>query len=905
MRSTLFTCLVASLSWVASAEPVSSTKNVCNSRPYSDYACLAHYAPAVNYCKQKYPSKVVCQTIKTVKTVTSTKPAQCGPTPAKYYARDANANANADAELESRDNGDAWKWNQLKKKRQNELQTFCRCIGYPRTRYIVETVFTSTATVYTSKKCTTPIPKTTTTSGRTISTTRATSTTSRLTSTTATARRTSTTTSSKSTTTSGRSTTSKTTTTSASTSASTRTTTASTTTAFSTTASATTSSPAQCTPTTSFPGPSGACTYKKICGSALNGSALGDGTTESTESACLAKCDAMNSASTSPCKGYEYKAATGACQLLGGIHGTYDYKGLSAATLITCTTSSTSVQSTTSQTTLTTVSSATTTSTQTTTTSLTTSTITQPAASTTCDVISDGGFEDVPEDKVGSFNTMAGNWKVSGAASFQSNQGADKTPYGSKFASVLGGGGGGSNSLSQVVSNVVPNTQYTLAYSYKGTFAAAYGTCNLIMQYAGVEIDRVSITVNPGTSAPDWATRTQAVSLAASSGNFVVSSSCSNGATLALDVDNFALVGQSSACGGTSTPTSTTTASTTTSSQRFCATLGGKCGIAGPGGDCCGDLRCDLPDGATDGKCRAPAPTCPSDQAMCGSICCVEGETCEQGSCYCSSGFFPNYQKDASNCGFCGNQCPSDKSKCSDGVCIAPTCDKNAVNSGPSGNCQFQQSCDIALSGRALNGVGPITLATESACLAECDAANNAQNAPCQAYSYVVSTGSCQLLATITGSRSSDGVNGGTPAARVVTSVPMAISAPKGPASLCQRPARLISNKCANGQTCSNSVCTTPAPKCVAGSELQGPVCGYARQCDQAFTGGELPGTTTQSKESDCLALCDALNTPGRPSCNDYNYVVATGSCQLFSSAQGVVSQKGTISGYVYTCGDE
>ncbi|EGP90847.1 uncharacterized protein MYCGRDRAFT_88665 [Zymoseptoria tritici IPO323] len=137
MRSTLFICLVASLSWVASAEPGSPSKNVCNSRPYSDYTCLAHYAPAVNYCKQKYPSKVVCQTIKTVKTVTSTKPAQCGPTPAKYYARDANADA--DAELESRDNGDAWKWNQLKKKSQNELQTFCRCIGYPRTRYTVET----------------------------------------------------------------------------------------------------------------------------------------------------------------------------------------------------------------------------------------------------------------------------------------------------------------------------------------------------------------------------------------------------------------------------------------------------------------------------------------------------------------------------------------------------------------------------------------------------------------------------------------------------------------------------------------------------------------------------------------------------------------------------------------------
>lgn len=57
-----------------------------------------------------------------------------------------------------------------------------------------------------------------------------------------------------------------------------------------------------------------------------------------------------------------------------------------------------------------------------------------------------------------------------------------------------------------------------------------------------------------------------------------------------------------------------------TTSQPSCGDSGSQCGNAGQP-DCCGGLQCQLPAGASDAVCLAPAPTCSANQFTCGSTC--------------------------------------------------------------------------------------------------------------------------------------------------------------------------------------------------------------------------------------------------------------------------------------------
>lgn len=121
--------------------------------------------------------------------------------------------------------------------------------------------------------------------------------------------------------------------------------------------------------------------------------------------------------------------------------------------------------------------------------------------------------------------------------------------------------------------------------------------------------------------------------------------------------------------------------------------------------------------GSFSGNCTSNCVNCPSDQIPCGSGCCESGQTCDNGTCRiitvtCEKGFSvcgstccnpglvcispgvcgcPSGQancsgvctytrNDVSNCGSCGNKCPSGKI-CRSNECICPS-DKVECESG-------------------------------------------------------------------------------------------------------------------------------------------------------------------------------------------------------------------------------
>ncbi|OAP60156.1 hypothetical protein AYL99_05158 [Fonsecaea erecta] len=82
------------------------------------------------------------------------------------------------------------------------------------------------------------------------------------------------------------------------------------------------------------------------------------------------------------------------------------------------------------------------------------------------DVINDGSFEDVDAGSIGVADATSGEWSVSGAAVFTQNTGSPyDTPDGSKYV-YFTGTPGSISTVSQNLTELVPNSDYTLTFDY-------------------------------------------------------------------------------------------------------------------------------------------------------------------------------------------------------------------------------------------------------------------------------------------------------------------------------------------------------------------------------------------------------------------------------------------------------
>ncbi|KIW85136.1 hypothetical protein Z517_00525 [Fonsecaea pedrosoi CBS 271.37] len=127
------------------------------------------------------------------------------------------------------------------------------------------------------------------------------------------------------------------------------------------------------------------------------------------------------------------------------------------------------------------------------------------------DVITDGSFEDVSSDSIGALGSTSGDWTVSGNAFFDQNSGtASDTPFGTKFVYFRGTSTVPVSRVSQNLTNLIPNTFYTLTYDYAVPFVdnpnsgPAFSTCSLTLQ-VGDSVNRDLVDVFGNTAQTAWA----------------------------------------------------------------------------------------------------------------------------------------------------------------------------------------------------------------------------------------------------------------------------------------------------------------------------------------------------------------------------------------------------------------
>ncbi|SMR43507.1 unnamed protein product [Zymoseptoria tritici ST99CH_3D1] len=241
-----------------------------------------------------------------------------------------------------------------------------------------------------------------------------------------------------------------------------------------------------------------------------------------------------------------------------------------------------------------------------------------------------------------------------------------------------------------------------------------------------------------------------------------------------------------------------------TTSQPSCGDSGSQCGNAGQP-DCCGGLQCQLPAGASDAVCLAPAPTCSANQFTCGSTCCTNGQTCSSGSCVSPP---------------------------------APQCVQDAIVPGPiTVTCTYTQKCGAGL----LNGSGASsssTKDTEALCFAACDDLNRnfrdkVESTPgCKGY-YYSTTKECALF------KEYSNIVSGPANAAVLDSctAPVLCSSATNPNNPDydndKNACGSCSNKCPDGNICSGGSCVTPPATCPANQTPCGSTCcGQGESCN-------------------------------------------------------------------------
>ncbi|KIY00775.1 uncharacterized protein Z520_03440 [Fonsecaea multimorphosa CBS 102226] len=83
------------------------------------------------------------------------------------------------------------------------------------------------------------------------------------------------------------------------------------------------------------------------------------------------------------------------------------------------------------------------------------------------DVITDGSFESVSADAIRVPDATSGDWTVSGGAVFATNNGSTyDTPDGSQYVYIQGTSAVPISSVSQTLTNLIPNGLYTFTYDY-------------------------------------------------------------------------------------------------------------------------------------------------------------------------------------------------------------------------------------------------------------------------------------------------------------------------------------------------------------------------------------------------------------------------------------------------------